>query len=73
MSFPPGYHSPYPRKDLDIIVSHIDLAGAEIELSGEVGGQSILHDKLRPIKESMRYDYGVIDASPSSVFSPSTH
>jgi chromosome partitioning protein len=53
------------EKNLDIVVSHIDLAGAEVELAGQVGGQSLLRDKIRPIREEGKYDYVIIDASPS--------
>lgn len=46
---------------LKIVPSSIDLAGAEIELLSETGGQTLLRSKLR----GADYDYIVIDAPPS--------
>lgn len=48
-------------QQLKIIPSSIDLAGAEIELLSETGGQTLLRSKLRGVD----YDYIVIDAPPS--------
>jgi len=48
---------------LDILPSHIDLSGAEIELAGVAGRESILTDSLNKCKR--KYDYILIDCSPS--------
>ena len=48
---------------LDIIPSHIDLVGAEIEMLNMNNREKILHDILSPIREE--YDYILIDCSPS--------
>lgn len=43
--------------------SNIDLAGAEVELIGEVGWDQILKEILQPIQS--RFDYVLIDCPPS--------
>ena len=48
---------------LDIIPSHIDLVGAEIEMLNLDHRENILANLLTPIKED--YDYILIDCSPS--------
>lgn len=48
---------------LDIIPSHIDLVGAEIELLSGKGQERVLENLLAPIKPE--YDYILIDCSPS--------
>ncbi|MDD2525094.1 MAG: AAA family ATPase [Bacteroidales bacterium] len=48
---------------LDIIPSHIDLVGAEIEMLQLPNRETILKAILTPLKES--YDYILIDCSPS--------
>lgn len=48
---------------LDIIPSHIDLAGAEVELLDIPEREFVLAKLLRPISE--QYDYILIDCSPS--------
>lgn len=48
---------------LDVIPSTIDLSGAEIELSAEIGREFILRDILEPLKKT--YDYILIDCPPS--------
>lgn len=48
---------------LDLIPSHIDLVGAEIELLKMPARESILKKWLRPLADS--YDYVLIDCSPS--------
>lgn len=53
------------EENVDIIPSHIDLAAAAVELSGEVGGQMSLKDKLDKLKRNQVYDYVIIDAPPS--------
>lgn len=47
--------------NLALLPSSIDLAGAEVELLSETGGQTLLRSKLR----GAAYDYIVIDAPPS--------
>lgn len=53
-----------PKKNLDILPSEIDLAGVEVELIGEVGGQTLLRSKFQ---EGLRrqYEYIVMDTPPS--------
>jgi chromosome partitioning protein len=48
---------------LDIIPSHIDLVGAEIEMLDEDRREYILETVLKDIKDD--YDYALIDCSPS--------
>lgn len=48
---------------LDIVPSHIDLAGAEVELMDSNDRESTLKSKLMGIKD--KYDYIIIDSSPS--------
>lgn len=48
---------------LDIIPSHIDLVGAEIEMLGRDGREQLLKRILVPLKE--RYNFILIDCSPS--------
>lgn len=50
-------------KGLDIIPSHIDLVGAEIEMLDMPNREKIMRDALAPVKEE--YDYILIDCSPS--------
>ena len=49
--------------DLDIIPSHIDLVGAEIEMLNLESRENILKKLLTPMKDE--YDYILIDCSPS--------
>jgi len=49
--------------NLEIITSHIDLAGFEIEIINEMSRESIMKDKLIELKNS--YDFIFIDCSPS--------
>ena len=52
------------QKDgVDIVPSTIDLAGAEVELSGKIGREYILDNELKRI--SKKYDYILIDTPPS--------
>jgi chromosome partitioning protein len=48
---------------LDIMPSHIDLVGAEIEMINYPNRESVLKTILEPIKDE--YDFIVIDCSPS--------
>ena len=49
--------------EIDIAVSSIDLAGAELALSSLIGRERALEKALVPIRE--RYDYVLIDTPPS--------
>lgn len=48
---------------LDLIPSHIDLVGAEIEMINYPERESVLKNALKPLKE--KYDFIIIDCSPS--------
>lgn len=48
---------------LDLIPSHIDLVGAEIEMINYPNRESVLKQLLEPIRD--QYDFIVIDCSPS--------
>ena len=49
--------------NLDLMPSHIDLVGAEIEMINYPNRESVLKDILNPIRDE--YDFIVIDCSPS--------
>lgn len=49
--------------EIDLAVSSIDLAGAELALSSMIGRERALEKALLPMKES--YDYVLIDTPPS--------
>jgi chromosome partitioning protein len=51
------------RREVDIAVSSIDLAGAELALSSQIGRERALDKALAPVRE--RYDYILIDTPPS--------
>jgi chromosome partitioning protein len=51
------------RAEVDLAVSSIDLAGAELALSSMIGRERALEKALAPVKE--RYDYILIDTPPS--------
>ncbi len=55
---------PYTVKEgMDVIMSTLDLSGAEMELINEAGREYILKELFAPIKEE--YDYLIIDCPPS--------
>lgn len=49
--------------NLDLIPSHIDLVGAEIEMINYPNRENVLKNALEPIKD--KYDFIIIDCSPS--------
>jgi chromosome partitioning protein len=51
------------RREVDIAVASIDLAGAELALSSQIGRERALEKALAPIKD--RYDFILIDTPPS--------
>src|SRR6059058_732033 len=51
------------RGELDVAVSSIDLAGAELALSSMIGRERALEKALLPVREV--YDYILIDTPPS--------
>src|SRR6266702_4077652 len=51
------------ERELDLAVSSIDLAGAELALSSMIGRERALEKALAPIKE--KYNYILIDTPPS--------
>jgi chromosome partitioning protein len=50
-------------REVDLAVSSIDLAGAELALSSQIGRERALEKALAPVRE--RYDYVLIDTPPS--------
>jgi chromosome partitioning protein len=51
------------EREVDIAVASIDLAGAELALSSQIGRERALQKALEPVKS--RYDYILIDTPPS--------
>src|SRR3712207_971872 len=51
------------RAEIDLAVSSIDLAGAELALSSMIGRERALQKALQPVRGS--YDYILIDTPPS--------
>ena len=51
------------RAEVDVAVSSIDLAGAELALSSMIGRERALQKALLPVRN--RYDYTLIDTPPS--------
>jgi len=51
------------RSEIDVAVSSIDLAGAELALASMIGRERALEKALLPIREE--YDYVLIDTPPS--------
>jgi chromosome partitioning protein len=54
---------PSQRRELVIAPCTVDLAGAEMELVGEIARENRLHQALEPIRN--RCDYVIIDCPPS--------
>ncbi|MEZ4947991.1 MAG: ParA family protein [Saprospiraceae bacterium] len=55
---------PYQVKEgFDVVISTLDLSGAEMELINEAGREFILRELLAPVMEE--YDYIIIDCPPS--------
>jgi len=51
------------HREVDLAVSSIDLAGAELALSSQIGRERALQKAVAPVLE--RYDYILIDTPPS--------
>ena len=51
------------RREVDLAVSSIDLAGADMALSSQIGRERALEKALAPIRD--RYDFILIDTPPS--------
>src|SRR5579863_9095970 len=51
------------EREIDIAVASIDLAGADMALSSQIGRERALQKALEPVKD--RYDYVLIDTPPS--------
>src|SRR5207253_9311915 len=49
--------------NLDLVPSHIDLVGAEIEMINYPNREMVLKNLLAPVKDD--YDFIIIDCSPS--------
>lgn len=55
---------PYTAKEgLDVVISSLDLSGAELELINEAGREQVLRELLDPVRD--QYDYVFIDCPPS--------
>src|SRR5436309_16106582 len=51
------------QREIDVAVASIDLAGAELALSSQIGRERALQKAIEPIRS--RYDYILIDTPPS--------
>lgn len=51
------------KENLDVVISTLDLSGAEMELINEAGREQILRELFEPVREE--YDYIIIDCPPS--------
>ncbi len=51
------------KENLDVIISTLDLSGAEMELINEAGREQILRELFEPVREE--YDFIIVDCPPS--------
>lgn len=51
------------KENLDVVISTLDLSGAEMELVNEAGREYLLRELFEPVKED--YDFIIIDCPPS--------
>ncbi len=51
------------KENLDVVISTLDLSGAEMELINEAGREQILRELFEPVREE--YDFIIIDCPPS--------
>ncbi|MCP3932947.1 MAG: ParA family protein [Bacteroidetes bacterium] len=51
------------KEGLDVVISTLDLSGAEMELINEAGREFILRELFEPVRED--YDFIIIDCPPS--------
>ncbi len=51
------------KENLDVVISTLDLSGAEMELINEAGREFIMRELFEPLKDN--YDYLIIDCPPS--------
>lgn len=51
------------QENFDLVPSLLALAGAELELAGRIGRESLLREAILPVRD--RYDYIVIDSPPN--------
>jgi chromosome partitioning protein len=51
------------EREIDLAVSSIDLAGAELALSAQIGRERALQKALKPVED--RYDFILMDTPPS--------
>jgi len=54
-----------PFRNIDLIPSELDLAGAEVEVARKAGYLHCFRDALIPLLDSLAYDYILIDCPPS--------
>lgn len=50
---------------VSVLPANIDLSGAEVELVGAVGRESILRDRLEPYLSKESFDFVLVDCPPS--------
>ncbi len=66
--YPTGLEPEDWKGKIDIVPSHIELANAELEFSGEIGRETILKEAFEDAKERISgagYDYVILDTNPS--------